>query len=157
MVENGVMQHGWKGEDSEQITSQVHVLETQPSTTNRSCGSCTLCCKLMAVPELGKRQNMWCPHCEIGKQCLSYEKRPPSCVDFNCLWLQGYGDEALRPDKSKVVIGATINGDGIVFYVDPSRPQAWQQPTFKTMIEKLQSKKILVYIVVGRERIIPVL
>src|SRR5436305_14221849 len=44
----------------------------------RSCGDCTLCCKLLSITELEKPIGKWCPHCEIGKGCKIYDCRPQS-------------------------------------------------------------------------------
>jgi len=76
-----------------------------------SCGSCTLCCKLMAVyhdeglTRLQKPANTWCEHCDIGKGCRIYENRPKPCVVFECLWLQhSEMPDELKPDRSHVVM-----------------------------------------------------
>jgi hypothetical protein len=44
--------------------------------SERSCGDCTLCCKVMAVEALGKPAGSWCSHCKPGRGCLIYETRP---------------------------------------------------------------------------------
>lgn len=32
----------------------------------RTCGSCTLCCKVMAITALKKPMNKWCEFCDKG-------------------------------------------------------------------------------------------
>jgi hypothetical protein len=41
----------------------------------RACGSCTLCCKVVGVLEIGKAAGAWCPHCAGAKRCTIYEAR----------------------------------------------------------------------------------
>lgn len=74
----------------------------------RACGSCTACCTVMAVHELGKGTYQACPHlCEAG--CGVYADRPGSCRTFECQWLRGVlevdgtVDTDLRPDACGVV------------------------------------------------------
>jgi len=35
----------------------------------RACGTCTLCCKVVAVTELAKAAGQWCLHCRPGRGC----------------------------------------------------------------------------------------
>ena len=37
--------------------------ETRGPIPGRTCGTCTLCCKAVAVEELAKPIGDWCPHC----------------------------------------------------------------------------------------------
>lgn len=106
----------------------------------RTCGECTLCCKLLAIPEIQKAAGKWCAVCNIGKACTVYENRPRACRDFECLWLQGVGTDDMRPDKSKVVMSlAPMSavpsrrgqpGQIPVLHVDPGRPDAHRNPAF---------------------------
>lgn len=58
----------------------------------------------MPVMELQKPAMQWCEHCEIGKGCRVYATKPPSCNDFECLWLVNeWMPEEFRPDRCKVV------------------------------------------------------
>ncbi|MBI4085441.1 MAG: hypothetical protein HY432_02990 [Candidatus Liptonbacteria bacterium] len=56
-------------------------------SNGRTCGSCTACSRL---PEVGKK-----PHGQNG--------------GFACAWLKGFGDEADRPNKSKVIVSFVDN------------------------------------------------
>lgn len=71
----------------------------------RECGSCSLCCKLLVVPELGKAGGVWCGRFSKGRGCTAYEERPESCRVFSCAWLRGGVGEHWRPDRSRMVIG----------------------------------------------------
>lgn len=80
----------------------------QSPSPSRSCGGCTLCCKAMAITELGKPAGVACRHiCSSG--CAVQNERPldpvlyHGCNTYNCLWLLGGLDERDRPDKLKAV------------------------------------------------------
>jgi len=53
----------------------------------RSCGDCTMCCKVLEVNSMNKGQFQWCPECDIGHGCRIYDNRPAECANFQCLWL----------------------------------------------------------------------
>ena len=73
--------------------------------SKRQCGSCTLCCKLLAVPAIEKPAGKWCQYCERSKGCGIYDVRPAGCRTFNCMWLQGAWLDSDRPDQIHVVFG----------------------------------------------------
>lgn len=68
------------------------------------CGSCTLCCDLLKIPEVDSDYGELCKHCDLNKGCKIYEDRPEACREFECCWLQmeTVGIE-LRPDKCGVI------------------------------------------------------
>lgn len=108
-----------------------------------SCGTCTLCCKIMGVPELHKLPGEWCQHVDPKKGCMIYDDRPQVCIDFECLWLQaqGRGDEnmlkkpELRPDRCKGVVVTSEQSMGIVVKLDPHRPNAHRTGPLKRLID----------------------
>lgn len=113
------------------------------------CGGCTACCKIMKVHELEKQANVWCQHCKIGVGCTSYESRPDSCRVYECVWLQSQREPrplplALRPDKSRVVIGTTNHGEDVVLYVSQDRPDAWRRDNVASFVAELQARGIVV-------------
>lgn len=108
-----------------------------------SCGSCTLCCKIMGVPELDKLPGEWCKHVDKKKGCTIYEDRPPNCRDFNCVWLQAQNREGdnlmkaadLRPDRCKGVIVTTEKSGGIMVKMDPHRPNGYRTGSLARLIK----------------------
>lgn len=83
----------------------------------QKCGGCTLCCKLLRIPDTQSIAGEWCRHCKSGVGCTIYNFRPEPCKIFECAWKQmkNVGPD-LRPDKchvlfekrsEKVIIGAT--------------------------------------------------
>jgi hypothetical protein len=98
--------------------------------TKRECGSCSLCCKVMGVPEV-KAEHTWCPHAKPGAGgCTIYRNRPELCREFHCMWLI---DEKIPdywyPAKSKIVINPKLDGKDayVAFVVDPSYPNRWRE------------------------------
>ncbi len=117
----------------------------------RTCGDCTLCCKLLAIPVISKKQNEWCQHCSIGKGCGIYEERPQPCRDFECLWLQSDMPEEMRPDRIKAVFGGTKEGDASVVYIDARTPDHWRHGMLGRVIERMRTG-FPVIIVSGKKR-----
>lgn len=83
----------------------------------RSCGSCSMCCKVLGIPELDKPADKWCQHCDPGNDgCTIYEDRPPVCRTFECIWLQDGKNiapvfkDSDRPDKIGIVFSAASGG-----------------------------------------------
>jgi hypothetical protein len=111
--------------------------DAKTAAAGRSCGSCTLCCKVMSIAEIGKPHGAWCTHCRPGRGCIVYEKRPRECRTFNCAWLM---DERLapewKPDRSKLVVTIAHDGNGIEIRCDPKFPQAWRQEPYRTRIRE---------------------
>ena len=96
----------------------------------KSCGDCSLCCKLMNVPELNKPRNVWCQHVAVGKGCNIHETRPEVCRGFFCRWTEdvGLGPE-WKPNKCKFVL-AHHGEDSLTVYVDPGAPGAWRKEPY---------------------------
>lgn len=107
----------------------------------RSCGDCSLCCKLLGIAELEKPAGKWCPHCDPGKaRCRSYDDRPMTCRTFACGWLvnEQFGEEWF-PARCKIVVNLNVDEDPHVMqlYVDAARRDAWKQEPFRSGIEQL--------------------
>ena len=87
-----------------------------------------MCCKVMAVDELGKPGGVVCAHVRAGKGCGIYETRPVACRSFACVWLM---DEEMphrfRPDQTRVVLDQDADGTRLIARCDPGNPQAWRR------------------------------
>lgn len=107
----------------------------------RSCGSCTMCCKVHGIAEIAKPIGKWCPHCEIGKSCRIYDTRPQECRTFHCLWL---ADERTadhwRPDRSKIVITPGWNENSLELRCDPGHPGAWRKEPYYSEIMQMAAR-----------------
>jgi Fe-S-cluster containining protein len=124
--------------------------------TGRSCGACTLCCKVMAIdePELKKPEGDWCKHCKPGKGCAIYELRPPLCQAFACTWLV---DPSLGPEwypkRCKMVLHVTENasaGRRLDVNVDASYPNAWREAPYFDELKRI-SRGVPVRVYVGQK------
>lgn len=71
--------------------------------SDRECGHCTVCCRILEIRALGKPAGILCPH-NTGMACGIYRERPDACAKWYCLWrrIDALPDE-LRPDRSGVV------------------------------------------------------
>jgi hypothetical protein len=109
----------------------------QPLASEKSCGSCTECCRMMAVPELYKPAWTLCSNCAAGVGCKVYQDRPQSCRDFNCGWLMApYMGPDLKPERSHVVFFQP-DRHTIVANCDPDRPDAWRAPAVMDVLYQL--------------------
>jgi hypothetical protein len=108
---------------------------TDVPPAKKTCGDCTLCCKVMAIEEVAKPASSWCQHCKPGRGYLIYAKRPTECQTFNCLWLvDDLLDEHWKPNRSKLVL--TTSQDGIEIRCDPGFPDAWRREPFRSEIHE---------------------
>jgi hypothetical protein len=95
----------------------------------RNCGSCSLCCKVLDVPELLKPPGEWCKHMMPGRGCAMHAVRPFVCRAFYCEWIiaRGLGPE-WKPDKAKFLL--VKRGNRLTAHVDPGFPGAWQKTPY---------------------------
>ncbi len=79
----------------------------------RSCGTCTVCCRVLEIAALAKPAGVLCRH-NTGTGCGIYPIRPAACASWTCLWLKIPAlPDALRPDRS-----------GVLFSLEALAPQA---------------------------------
>jgi hypothetical protein len=113
------------------------------AATGRSCGSCSLCCRLLDVPEIGKPEDDWCQHCRPGHGgCAIYDQRPAICRGFACQWLiSNVLDDAWFPAKAKIVVDIYDSPEGgmplLRFHVDPRFPNRWREEPYYSKIKQL--------------------
>lgn len=118
----------------------------------RTCGSCTLCCKLMGVPELKKPPARWCASCDQGTGCTVYAERPPSCRNFQCFWLMDENfPEEFRPDRIHALAAFNDTPDSCVLHVDPAKPKAMRSAEVQALTDALLKTYAKVFVLSGRE------
>lgn len=120
--------------------------------TGRSCGACTLCCKLLPVPPLDKPAGQRCKHQRHGKGCAIYARRPDPCKVWSCRWLAEHATAGMpRPDRchyvidmetDKVVLTPNDGGKEIIIdmlqvWLDPAFPDAWDEPYLRAYIARI--------------------
>jgi hypothetical protein len=78
-----------KSQDSVELPG-ANLPDAEPAVVaGRSCGSCSLCCKVMPVQELSKPAGQWCVHAVPGSRYdgFSAHRTPPhhprELVNFN--------------------------------------------------------------------------
>ncbi len=115
-----------------------------PEPGTRQCGDCTLCCKLLPVPEINKPGYTRC-QLQSHKGCKVHAMSimPEACRLFSCRWLADPTTTGLvRPDRSRYVIDMTLDyfpitpedgGEPVVtpviqIWVDPAFPRAHEDP-----------------------------
>jgi hypothetical protein len=107
----------------------THAHQLNPAG-KRNCGSCSLCCKVMGVPEI-KEDHEWCRHARPGKGgCAIYARRPERCADFHCQWLiDPRFQDYWKPDKCRIIVDtrAEAGVKVVSFVVDPDYPLRWRQ------------------------------
>lgn len=101
---------------------------SEASNIPRQCGSCYACCIYLGIEELNKRPSVTCTHLDgsLGPEtrCSIYKTRPHACSRYKCAYLNGFGNDQDRPDKTGLLITS---------YLDPDKPQA-DLTTFLTTI-----------------------
>src|SRR5581483_1170710 len=120
-----------------------------------TCGTCTFCCRAMAVVELSKPVDQWCEFTRAHKGCSIYDERPPSCRDFQCYWLATQSNDdpkvrmplEFRPDKSRCMI-TDHYPDKVVCKVDPREPLAFRkQPMWTFLYSRALTAQV--YVIAG--------
>lgn len=110
---------------------------SNPIIPGRSCGTCTLCCKVLSITELKKPQGVWCVHCKPGHGCKIYPDHPTECRNFYCGYLtQAELGTEWKPDRSKIVLVAELEGNRITAYTDPQRPDAWRREPYYSELKR---------------------
>jgi hypothetical protein len=112
-------------------------MSASPIIDGRSCGTCTLCCKILSIAELAKPQGRWCKHCDIGRGCKIYDGRLDECRNFYCGYLTwSMLDRHWLPENSKMVVVSELEGMRIAIHVDPGRPLTWREEPFFSEIKE---------------------
>ena len=103
----------------------------------RSCGTCTMCCKVYMIRELNKPAGQWCIHCVQGSGCGIHASRPRSCREFFCSWLVDPNlGPAWKPEVCRFVLSADATHRGIIVTVDPGRPLAWKREPYYAVLKQ---------------------
>lgn len=119
------------------MTGQTGQGATQTPAFKRSCGTCTLCCKVYGIEATQSPIGAWCKHCEPGKGCGIWETRPDFCRQFHCNWIMmDWLGEEWRPDISKIVFTIEPNSGFLMFQVDPGTPDAWKREPYYSQIKR---------------------
>lgn len=129
------------------------------SDGKRQCGDCSLCCKVLGIPELEKPKDLWCANFATGTGCRIYLDRPPSCRDFVCRWLT---DAAMGPEWKPSVCKMVIDSRPNLFvvHVDPAVSRPWIAQPYIGVLRRLSAQGLarnIVVMVIERRRTIVIL
>ena len=118
-----------------------------------ACGSCRVCCTVMAVEEIAKPHGEACVHL-CGKGCSIYQFRPASCSEFECLWLQTQTRDAplpksMRPDRCGVMF-VPIPWDSVAAHC--TTKEAFDEKPVSTRVNSWLRNGIKVVRIVGEDR-----
>ena len=103
----------------------------------RSCGTCTLCCKVFDVPALEKPAGTWCTHCKPGRGCGIHETRPQHCRSFHCLWMtQAWLGPEWKPDRAKMVLTIDPGTRFLLVQVDPGAASSWKREPYYSQLKR---------------------
>lgn len=136
-------------------------LEAKFDKTNRACGDCQLCCRIMPVEEIAKPALQRCKHQKSHCGCAIYPRRPLSCRIWSCAWLTDAETVDLpRPDRAHYVVdcwpdtirltdvtlpGGNVEQAAIQVWCDPAYPEAWDNPKLKAYLDKRCMPAIIRY------------
>lgn len=110
----------------------------------RVCGSCKACCTALIVDEVPKAEWERCRHLG-GLGCKIYSKRPGSCRNYACGWLQGIGGRDDRPDRLGVIVSPVVSEQmGEHALLHEVAPGATQKPRVRQLVAELV-KHIIVF------------
>ena len=122
--------------------------------TDRRCGDCQLCCKLLPVRAIDKRGGEKCKFQKFHIGCTVYrrlEEVAPECRLWNCRWLvNDDADDLQRPDRSHYVIdimpdivrvrdnetGKETMISALQVWVDPAHRDAHKDPALRAYIQR---------------------
>ena len=143
-------------------TAQVESIERKV-VPGRSCGSCSLCCKVVSITLFDKPAGQWCSYAKPGKGCGIHSTRPFVCRSHFCEWMiaKGLGDE-WKPERAKFALIVRNDGNRLTAHVDPGSPNAWKREPYYTNFKRwaaegaLRRPVKLIDIMIG-ERLIVVL
>src|SRR5437763_1837574 len=116
----------------------------------KSCGSCSLCCKVFDLPEFQKPADAWCRHCRPGKGCAIHgQERPNGCTSYRCMWLSSELPEKWKPDRCKFVLTEQASLNRVQVAVDCNFPDAWRKEPFYTQFRLWARQGTIVSVFVG--------
>ncbi len=107
--------------------------------SNKSCGSCSLCCKLFDIDWLDKPKpaGKWCHHCLPGRGCTIWETIPDRCASYYCVWrLDPELAPEWRPDVARFILTHAHQDAPLAVLVDPGFPDAHRREPYRSELAK---------------------
>jgi hypothetical protein len=142
----------------------------------RTCGDCIVCCVYFPIDDekLTKKAMCHCPHLILkgpipkgrengdrednqvlytGASCdggcgIHDQDRASICSEYRCLWLEGYGDEEDRPDRSLMIFDRGPGTKNSIV-ARPASNGREEEPAGRALIEKMSRLLDVPVIVIG--------
>lgn len=109
--------------------------------SERQCGDCGLCCKLLEIPEIQKPPSAWCNDYKRGVGCGVYATRPSACRGFECLWLYSTKlDDSWQPKRAKFLMYTEKDDKRLNVVVDPADPLAWKREPYYSRLKAMSQR-----------------
>ena len=119
-------------------------------TTSRTCGGCSLCCKLLPIAVLDKQANLWCKHCKPGNGCSIYSTRPRVCRDYRCGWLLGALNDNWYPTNCHMIVTLPYEWyPACTVAVDPDHSNIWEQEPYLGDLKRMAAQYGFVQVVLA--------
>ena len=136
-------------------------LEAVPDK-GKTCGTCTLCCKLFDVDWLEKPKlpGKWCHHCQPGKGCAIWQNLPQKCADYFCVWrIDPVLSPEWRPDQARFILTHAHQEAPLTVVVDPSFPDAYRREPYRSVLAKtarqhLEARGTTLLVSIGNSRLL---
>jgi len=123
-----------------------------PQVKQRSCGDCSACCTVLAVPGVDKGRYVPCQHLRQGNKCCGiYESRPEECNAYSCGWKVGIGTSAHRPDRFGVVFSIENTAFGPTLIGLETRPGRGESPEVVQFARSIVRGKDVALIMGGKD------
>lgn len=106
------------------------------------CGDCSLCCTILAVPELDKPANVPCVHL-TKRGCGIYEDRPQACRDYECIFLKVGLQSSFRPSRMRFLVDLHMSGEVGQIKTDPNFPDAAKTAVARKFLRRFRKVPML--------------
>jgi hypothetical protein len=121
---------------NEAINEAMSTTAKPQPAPGKSCGDCTMCCKVYPVPVMNKPRGVWCKECTPGKGCGIWQTRPQFCRDFHCTYiLDGRLGPEWKPNVCKFVMNWAAKGL-LHITVDPAFPLSYRKEPYFTGLKE---------------------
>lgn len=111
--------------------------------TKRQCGTCSLCCKVLDVPEVFSPAGQWCKHFRAGAGCDIHQLRPKTCREFACVWLaEDWLDASWQPSVAKFVLIWEYEGRCLTIIPDTNMLNSWKAEPYHEVFKQLAARHL---------------
>ena len=117
-----------------------------------NCGTCSLCCKLLNVPDLAP-PGQWCNHTDPGNPsggCQIHDTRPDICRGYDCAYR--LGAELPRPSRCGIIFEEHAEHKFLTALVDPHKREQLNRRSVRAYGIEYLKKGYFIWFIIGTER-----